>query len=120
MNGVATLAQFGAGGRDHPTQKSCAARHPDRDVTDQTIEERDAIVLEVPPFGQDAFCSQVDRFTEGGRRHALRAPIEQLRPEVRFELMNALAQAGLRNVQHLGRLAQAAAFHRRDEPLQLT
>src|SRR3569833_514349 len=117
---ITAVAQLGAcGGHDAP-DKTGPACHSDRDVPHQAVEKRHALVLEMPPLGQYFLCTNVDCFAKGGGRHALGPTVQQPRPKLRLELMDALAEAGLRDVQHLGGLSEAASFESRHKPFELT
>jgi hypothetical protein len=120
MNGVPAVAQAGAGCWNDAPEKAGAACDADRDVTDQTVEQRDTLVLQVTPFCQDSLRSQVDGFAKCGGRHTFGASVEQLRPEIGFELVNAFAQAGLRDVEEFGCFPQAPALDSGDKTFELT
>ena len=118
--GIATVTQFGARGRHHSSDEARAACHSYRDVTDEAVEKGDPLIFEVSPLREDLLGPHINGLAEGSRRDAFRAAVEQFGTELRFELVDALAQARLRDAQDLGRLAEASPFERRYEPLQLT
>src|SRR5579862_3077871 len=120
VHGVATVGESGAGGRNDAAEKPSAACDANRYMADQAVEQSDSLVLQMAPFGQDAFRSEVNGFAKCGGRHAFGSAVEQLGAEVGFELMNALAQARLRDVEQLGRFSKAASFDCCYEAFQLT
>ncbi len=119
MHGIAAARELRASGRKHATEKSRTARDPDGDVTCETVEERNAVVFEVSPLRENSLGAQVDGLAERSGGDAFGSPLQQRRPEVGLELMDALAQSGLGNAQAFGSLAETAAVDCGHEAFQL-
>ena len=61
----------------------------------------------------------VHQASGGGRRHAVRAALEQLLMQFILELRDLHAERGLHDVQPLGRARDRAVLEERDEVLDL-